>query len=114
MLIMVIKKPIQLTKVSDEPFTSAGAFWATIVENIGESAITTILQKVRNIKSAITELLFNIKGEMIQLKQESSNAAAAVLPAPKLCDRYPLATQDRAPAAIIRNDNKGTFKAIKG
>lgn len=40
MLMMVIPNPMQLTMVSEVPFESDGAFCATSVENIGESAVT--------------------------------------------------------------------------
>jgi len=46
MLIMVIAKPIQLTIVKAVPLFSAGAFFATSVENNGESAMTTNPQKI--------------------------------------------------------------------
>ena len=44
---MVIEKPIQLTMVNAVPLNSAGALFATKVENKGESAITTKPQKIR-------------------------------------------------------------------
>lgn len=37
---MVIPKPIEFTIVSEVPFESEGALWATRVENMGESAVT--------------------------------------------------------------------------
>ena len=47
MLTTVIENPIQVTIVKAVPFDAAGAYWATIVENIGESAITNKPQKIR-------------------------------------------------------------------
>lgn len=47
MLMMVIKKPIQLTIVRAEPTSSLGAVCATRVENWGESPTTTMPQKIR-------------------------------------------------------------------
>jgi hypothetical protein len=39
---MVMEKPIQFTIVRAVSLDSSGVFWATKVENNGESAITTI------------------------------------------------------------------------
>ena len=47
MLIIVIEKPIQFTIVKAVPLSLEGAFRATKVENKGESAITTIPQKIK-------------------------------------------------------------------
>ena len=109
---MVIKNPIQLTKVSEEPFTSGGAFWAIRVENMGESAMTTTLQKHRNVTSPVTELHINSSGDIIQQLNDNSKAMMAVFLALMCCDIYPLATQDKAPAAMMKNDNRGTFIAL--
>ncbi len=43
---IVIKNPTELTMVKAVPFISAGAFFATIVEKRGESAMTTMPQKI--------------------------------------------------------------------
>ncbi len=48
MLKMEIVNPIQLTIVKAEPLLFMGAFLATRLENMGESAMTIILQKKRN------------------------------------------------------------------
>ena len=53
MLMMVIPNTIQLTMVREVPFESAGAFWATKVENIGESAVTANPQTNRKRKSML-------------------------------------------------------------
>lgn len=45
---MVIANPIQFTIVKAVPFTDGAARWATSVEKSGESAMTTIPQKMRN------------------------------------------------------------------
>ena len=47
MLTMVMANPIELTMVKAVPLHSAGAFFATRVENRGESAMTTNPQKMR-------------------------------------------------------------------
>ena len=47
-LMMVIANPIQFTIVKAVPFTDGAARWATSVEKSGESAMTTIPQKMRN------------------------------------------------------------------
>ena len=52
---MVMAKPIQLTIVKDVPLDASGAFWATKVENKGESATTTIPQKKRKINRTFKE-----------------------------------------------------------
>ena len=49
MLIIVIEKPIQFTIVKAVPLLFTGAFLATNVEKSGESAITTIPQKIKKI-----------------------------------------------------------------
>jgi len=45
MLTIVMAKPIELTMVRPVALRESGADWATKVENIGESAITTMPQK---------------------------------------------------------------------
>ena len=112
MLKMVIEKPMQLTRVSNEPFTSGGAFWAMSVENMGESTITIILQKTRNTISPVLEPLLNNSGDVMQHTQDSNKAKEAVFLTPMLCEMYPLAMHEIAPAAIIKNDNNGTFKGL--
>ena len=52
-LIIVIAKPIQFTIVKAVPLFFEGAFFATNVENSGESAITTIPQKIRKIINSV-------------------------------------------------------------
>jgi hypothetical protein len=47
MLMMVMKKPMQLTIVRADPTSSLGAVYATRVENWGESPTTTIPQKIK-------------------------------------------------------------------
>ena len=46
-LMMVMKKPMQLTIVRADPTSSLGAVYATRVENWGESPTTTIPQKIK-------------------------------------------------------------------
>ena len=45
MLIIVMPNPMQFTSVNAEALFSTGALWAIIVENWGESVITTAPQK---------------------------------------------------------------------
>lgn len=49
MLTMVIEKPMQLTIVRAVPLSFFGALFATKVENRGESATTTIPQKIKKL-----------------------------------------------------------------
>ena len=55
MLMMVMKKPIQLTIVRADPTKSFGAVCATRVENWGESPTTTIPQKIRKARNILGE-----------------------------------------------------------
>ena len=57
-LIIVIKNPMQLTKVITDPLISCGAFCAIKVENKGESAMTTIDQKQIKKQNAVTDTVF--------------------------------------------------------
>ena len=78
MLIIVIENPMQLTIVSTVPFISADAFWATSVDKRGESAITTIPQKIRKPINKLSNSLVNINGEIMQHPHDKSNAINAV------------------------------------
>ena len=82
MLIIVIANPIQLTIVSAVPLISVSAFCATRVENIGESAITTMPQNIKKPIKSISELRLKIKGETKQQMQDKSKAEKAVFLAP--------------------------------
>ena len=55
MLMIVMAKPMQLTIVKTEPLASAGALWATNVENMGESAITANPHISKKKNSIVTE-----------------------------------------------------------
>src|ERR1700754_1852157 len=114
MLMMGIENPIQFTMVNAVPFDRSGAYCATSVENMGESAITAMLQINRNTTKAIKELLNNSNGETKQHKQDNERAATAVLFAPKRCDINPLKTQEALPATMIRNDSKDTLISSAG
>ena len=86
MLIIVIENPIQLTIVKAVPLSFDGAFWATKVENKGESAITTIPQ---NSKKTINKFLFatwNRKGAAIQQIQDKNKKLKAVFLMPIFCE----------------------------
>ena len=80
---MVMAKPIQFTIVSDEPFDAGGAFCAIRVENMGESAITAILQVKRNRSSTTGEGFNKNKGETRQQAQDTDKAVKAVFFAPQ-------------------------------
>src|SRR5215211_691213 len=111
MLMMVIENPIQLTIVSEVPLSSAGAFWATRVENRGESAMTTKLQKNRKVISVGNELLKSNNGESRQHTQESDRAMVAIFFVPKYCESIPLATHANPPKAMIRKDSNGISRS---
>ena len=84
---MVIAKPILFTMVSAVPFDSAKVLFATKVENKGESAITTMPQKVRIPIKIRLESIKKNKGEKTQHTQDKNKASVAVLFNPKLCDK---------------------------
>ena len=65
-------KPILFTKVNPEPTSSFGADNAIIAEYCGESPITTIPQKIRNVKKIGADVL-NIKGEIKQQVPERAS-----------------------------------------
>jgi len=79
-------KPMQLTIVSAVPLILASAFWATRVENIGESAMTTIPQNNKKLTNRISELILKTKGETKQHRHDKSNAKKAVILAPIRCE----------------------------
>ena len=100
MLIIVSAKPKLFTNVNAVPLFSASAFWATRVENIGESAITAIPQIVKNNKKIGVPNKKAI-GEMKQQTPEINKNIAADFLAPIFSDKYPLKTQDKLPIPII-------------
>ena len=86
MLMMVIKKPMELVMVSAVPFDSACAACATKVENCGESAITAMPHKKNNSKKTGKDA-WNSNGDSKQQMNDMVNAVKAVLPLPKYCER---------------------------
>src|SRR5258708_32185502 len=108
-----MENPIQFTMVSDVPLDSSGAFWATKVENRGESAITTSPQKNKKPINAGTELINRNNGERQQHKQERNKAPVATCLTPNPCERYPPNTQANPPEAIITKDTKGKLTQRK-
>ena len=111
---MVMAKPMQLTIVKDVPLDASGAFWATKVENKGESATTTIPQKKRKINKIVMEFWDKKKGEIKQQIQEDDRAKVAIFLGLKRSENCPLNTQDKKPEAMIRKEKSGTFKSISG
>lgn len=114
MLTIVIAKPMQLMIVNELPLDSTGAFWATSVENSGESAITAILHTNRKTMKVTVEPANRNNGDRMQQAQDSISAAVAVRLTPMLCDTSPPSTQDMLPEAIIQKDNKGTLRCLAG
>ena len=82
---IVIAKPILFTIVNAVPLVSASAFCATRVENNGESAITTMPQKIRKAISNGSDIII-IRGESRQHIPDKDNATAAVFLVPNDCD----------------------------
>lgn len=68
--------------VSEVPLDSSGAFWATKVENKGESAITTKAQKNRKPRKNNVELLKRKNGDRIQQQQDSIKEIVAIFCTP--------------------------------
>ncbi len=82
-----MEKPIQFTIVSAVPLAFSSVFWATNVENSGESAITVIPHKKRKQISRKGEELIKNKGDRRQHMPESNNAVNAVFFIPYLLER---------------------------
>lgn len=74
------------TMVSAVPFISASAFWATNVENMGESAITTMPQNKRKPIKSISLSTVNMNGEIKQQIHDRNKAEKAVFLVPIYCD----------------------------
>lgn len=109
MLIIVIENPMQFTMVRAVPLDSSGAFWATKVENRGESAITTSPQKNRNTTNRTGEFANRKRGESKQHKQDKRSEVVTIFFAGYRLEMSPLNTHANAPDPMIRNDNKETF-----
>ena len=109
MLTIVIANPIQLTIVSEVPLDSSGAFNATSVENIGESAVTNHPQKNRKTKNSPTELFIIKRGEQIQHKQDKLREIVAIFLGPMVCESNPPIAQETLPIPMIQKDKKGTL-----
>ena len=110
MLSIVIKKPIQVTIVSDDPRFCGETFCATSAENNGESATTAIPQRMRNTMKAVGELFDKKTGESRQHAPDIINEAVAIFFAPKCFESKPLHTHATAPEAMTIKDNRGIFK----
>ena len=114
MLTIVIENPIQLTIVSAVPFVSDAALCATKVENIGESAITTMPQKKRNAMNTIVLGVVMMGGEIKQDKTENERATIAVFGAPTLREIYPPIIHASPPIAMTAKDKMGTSRTASG
>lgn len=110
MLIIVIEKPIQFTIVNDEPLYAGTADCATKVENNGESAMTTILQKNRKAMNINGEAPYKNRGDNKQQHPESAKAVVAIFFAPNRLEIRPLNIHENPPAAIIKKDKRGILK----
>jgi len=87
MLTIVIVKPIQFTIVRAVPLSTDGAFLATKVEKRGESAMTTIPQKIRKAIKKKWDSALNIMPETRQQPQDRSNELNAIRLCPAVCAR---------------------------
>ena len=105
---------MQLTMVSADPFEAGGAVCATNVENMGESAITTVPQNPRKIINTIKEPEERKRGEHKQQIPDSNNAVVAIRFAPHREENSPLSTQESPPIAMIQNDQKETLNDLSG
>ena len=83
----MIIKPILFTIVSAVPLDIAGEFCATNVENKGESATTTIPQKIRKLRNENEEAYTSIMGETRQQIPESSKEIPAIFLTPNFSER---------------------------
>jgi hypothetical protein len=109
---MVIEKPKQLTMVKAVPLSFTGAFCATNVENSGESAITTIPQKIRKAINRYELEIRKARGTSKQHKQDNKRKRNAIFFTPNFSDKNPPNTQEMLPIPIIRKDIKGILKSI--
>ena len=84
---MVIANPIQFTIVKAVPLYFGIAFCATNVENKGESAMTTIPQKIKKLSSMNSEFTKRIKGDIKQQRHDNSKAVNATFLVLKMEDK---------------------------
>jgi hypothetical protein len=86
MLAIVKLNPMQLTMVRDVPLVLSSASAATRVENIGESAMTTIPQNEKNNSICSGCPADSTSGERRQQHPEANSAHLAVLPGPQILE----------------------------
>ena len=86
MLMMVIKKPIDVLIVKAVPFDSGGAECATNVENCGESVVTEIPHTNIIVRKKIKDN-WNKKGDSRQQIKEIASALKAIFLFVKYCER---------------------------
>ena len=103
-----------LTMVSAVPFCVSGAFCATKVANIGESAMTIIAQNPKKIKKKISEELLIKYGETKQHTQEAAKVIMASFFTLNFRDKTPINIQETVPQAIMIKEAIETFKLFSG
>jgi hypothetical protein len=108
MLKIVMANPMQFTMVKAVPLYSRTELCATSVENNGESAITTMPQKIRKLWKTMGVAKTKKSGDNRQQQQLLANAAVATGFAPHFWERYPAATQAGPPTPIIKKDKTPT------
>ena len=92
------------------PLNSDSALLATRVENKGESATTTIPQKMRNPTKIEFDSIENNHGDRRQQIQENNKAINAVFFVPTFAAIVAPITQDNPPLPIMTNDQNGTLR----
>ena len=105
---------MQVTIVSAVPFDSAGAFWATKVENIGESAGAAIPHTNKKTIRVMPDGWDKKNGENMQQMQDNVNALIAIDLGPKRIESIPPSIHDSEPDAITIKEISGTFNTFSG
>lgn len=101
---MVIPKPIEFTIVSEVPFESEGALWATRVENMGESAVTANPHINRKIMRLGKDCCMIKNGDSKQQTPEIVKAIVAIVFGAIFCEIKPPRAHDIPPTAMIKKD----------
>ena len=103
-----------LTMVNAVPFCVSGAFCATKVANIGESAMTIIAQNPKKIKKKISDELLIKNGETKQHAQEAAKVTMASFFIFNFKDKTPINIHATLPQAIMIKEAIETFKLLSG
>ena len=104
---------MQLTMVSDVPLVFSGAFCAIKEENIGESAITKMPQRIKNIIKRYGLEKRN-SGDSKQHTPDENKETTAIFFGLKCCDKSPATTHDKAPHPMTINEVSATLRLASG